>query len=124
SRKLVIDVVDIVCTEILSHGGFRAKSSQRIATVDQMWADRLLDQFNGTFSANPRTLVSPVMYVVSATRARRAITTLTLLALGAAGTLLSILDWLNVVFRVAGGVLAVVVLGVLASLIFVWLRGE
>ena len=123
-RSQVTRVVDNTCSEIFSSGGFQAKASQRIATVDQMWAYRLLGQFNTTFNAKPADLVSPAAYLVSATPTRRVITSLALLAVGVGGTLVSTLSWVNLVLRTLGGATAVVALGIVASLFFVWLRGE
>jgi hypothetical protein len=124
TRRKILHLMDILCTEIAAQGGYRAKASQRIATVDQLWAYRLLEEFSARFAVSPAKLMPPAAYLVSASPARRLGTALALFALGALGTLVTILDWLNVILRVTGGVLATVSLGLLASFLFVWLRGD
>jgi hypothetical protein len=123
-RAMVAQVVERLCSEIARYGGFQARTSRRIATVDQLWAFHLLERYNIAFQHNPANLISPLAYYASASPARRAITSFALLAVGTAGTLLSALSHLNLAARTAGGVLAVVALAIFASLLFVWIRGE
>lgn len=124
TRAIVTQVVTWLCSEIAKNGGLQAKTSRRIAAVDQLTAFYLLEQFNTTFQRSPTNLLSPPAYYASATPVRRAITSFALLAVGTAGTLLSAPGSLDPAVRAASGVLAVVALGVLASLLFVWIRGE
>jgi hypothetical protein len=124
SRQKVKKIIELLCRTISAEGGYRSRSSNRLATVDQMWAYRLLSAFNQAIADRPNDILSPIAYTLSANWMRRGLLTAGALALGAAGTAMSALDWLNLPLRVLGGILSAVALGVLASAFFVWLRGE
>jgi hypothetical protein len=124
SRQKVKFVVELLNRTISTEGGYRSKSSNRLATVDQMWAHLLLSTFNQAISDSPRDVLSPIAYTLSATWVRRGLVTAGSVALGAGGTAMSALGWLSLPLRVLGGILSAVALSILASAIFVWLRGD
>jgi len=124
TRQSVLDIVELLCTSISHNGGFPSTASRRIATVDQLWAYSALREFGRVLDADRGALLTPPAYLLSATPVRRIAASLTLVVIGAAGTLLTLLGRLPVAVRVGGGVLATVCLGMVASLLFVWIRGD
>ncbi|MDG4821913.1 hypothetical protein O7635_08610 [Asanoa sp. WMMD1127] len=124
TREYTLDVVRYASTNVKANGGLRARSSHRIATVDQLWASRLFDAFEAAVKRSPRNVVPRVAQVVSHTRIRQALTALALLAIGLAGTAISIDADIWAWLRVAGGVAAAVMLGVLATAIWKWIGGK
>jgi hypothetical protein len=124
SRAKVNWVVKVLCDAISAEGGYRSKVSNRLATVDQMWAFFLLFTFNKIFDDKPREIISPISYTLYATRTRSSLMTAGTLILGTAGVAISTLSWLDLAFRVLGATIGAVALSVLASAIFAWVRGE
>ena len=124
SRMKVKWVVNVLCNMVFAEGGYRSKSSNRLATVDQMWAYDLLGAFKQAATDKPGDILSPIAYALSGTQMRSILMAAAAFVLGAAGTAISTLNWLNLELRVLGAVMSTVALGVLTSAIFVWVRGD
>ena len=124
ARRRVLKIVDALCSSISAQNGFRSATSRRIASVDQLWAWLLLQEFHQIHQQQPQLLVRPLAYLVTATLFRRFAASTTMAVVGALGTLAGVLGSLPVVVRAAGGAIATVSLGLLVSLLVVWLRGD
>jgi hypothetical protein len=123
-RRRVLAIIDALSKGIIANDGFRSAMSRRIASVDQLWAWLLLQQFTTTHQQQPRLLLPPVAYLISATALRRAVASGAVILIGALGTLCSVVDGFPTVLRAVGGTTAAVCLGFLASLWVVWARGD
>ncbi|GLH95599.1 hypothetical protein [Phytohabitans aurantiacus] len=124
ARRRVLGIVDKLSKMIITNDGFRSTTSRRVSSVDQLWAWLLLQEFGRRHQARPKILLPPAAYYISATPVRRVVATLSMVTAGAVGTLVTFGPEVHVALRVMGGVIAAVILGLLASLLVVWLRGD
>jgi hypothetical protein len=123
-REYTLDVVQYVCGHVERHGGLPARATNRIATVDQMWALRLLSCFEQVARAAPQTLAPKVAQLVSANPTRKAVTASVLTLLGVAGTLIYWDEDLATVLRVTAASTAAVALAILGTALWTWLGGK
>lgn len=115
-RRWACKIVKEVTQRTLRDRGYRV--DQKICTVDQLWASRLLRTFASTAGSNPHVLISPPFGLLS-TGMRQGITTAIVLVLSALGIYAS-LSGLPILVRVLGGVFAAFALALLGAMAAVW----
>jgi hypothetical protein len=110
--KLVLRVVRTVTDHVIEEHGYRG-ADLGLATVDQLWVDRLLGLFMGV-AQRPERLV-PALVAPVATRVGRIFVALVLLVLSIGASVAAASGSLNAVVRGFCGAVAALLLGVLAA---------
>lgn len=117
SRKYVLQVARHVVENVSAHGAYQAEG--RIATRDQNEVDRFLELVTKRLAQGRGDLLPAPLAFVDASLPRRLITGLVLASGGAWGTYVSVAAQSSAE-KTVGGVLAMVLLGILAAALWGW----